>query len=79
MRLVGARSAGLAYTRAMMAFLLFAPAPREVLMVGLGGGSVALFVHEHLPRTRITVVELDPEGRAAARHLFRLAGVTTGG
>ena len=29
------------YTRTMMAFLLFQPLPREVLMIGLGGGSMA--------------------------------------
>src|SRR5262245_39697853 len=62
----------LAYTRAMMAFLLFAPAPREILMVGLGGGSVARFVHEHLLRTRITVVELNAKVVAAARTFFGL-------
>jgi spermidine synthase len=60
----------LAYTRAMMAFMLFAPAPRDLLMVGLGGGSIARFVHEQLPRTRITVVEINPEVVAAARSFF---------
>ena len=29
------------YTRAMMAFLLFEPRPRDILMIGLGGGSMA--------------------------------------
>jgi spermidine synthase len=62
----------LAYTRAMMAFLLFRPAPRDVLMVGLGGGSIARFAHERLPRTRMTVVEINPEVVAAARTFFGL-------
>jgi spermidine synthase len=62
----------LAYTRAMMAFLLFLPAPRELLMVGLGGGSIARFAHERLPRSRITVVEINPEVIAAARSFFGL-------
>lgn len=48
-----------AYTRKMMGFLLFVPNPRRVLMVGLGGGSLAKFCHRHLPRTRVTVVEID--------------------
>jgi spermidine synthase len=56
----------------MMAFLLFRPAPREVLMVGLGGGSIARFAHERLPRTRMTVVEINPEVVAAARTFFGL-------
>ena len=51
----------IAYTRKMMAFLLFAPNPGHVLMVGLGGGSLAKFCHRHLPRTRLTVVEIDPD------------------
>ena len=50
-----------AYTRKMMAFLLFRPAPRHVLMIGLGGGSLAKFCYRHLPRTRITVVEISEE------------------
>jgi spermidine synthase len=50
-----------AYTRKMMAFLLFRPAPRHVLMIGLGGGSLAKFCYRHLPRTRITVVEISAE------------------
>ncbi|MGE5794947.1 MAG: methyltransferase domain-containing protein [Bacteroidota bacterium] len=62
----------LAYTRAMMAFLLFVPAPREILMVGLGGGSIARFVHERLPRTRFTGIELNPKVVAAARAFFGL-------
>lgn len=48
----------LAYVRAMMMFVLFVPRPRHILMVGLGGGSLAKFCHRHLPRTRITVVEV---------------------
>lgn len=50
-----------AYTRKMMGFVLFVPNPRHVLMVGLGGGSLAKFCHRHLPRTRLTVVEVDSD------------------
>jgi len=49
------------YTRKMMAFLLFAPAPQHVLMIGLGGGSLAKFCYRHLPHTRISVVEISAE------------------
>jgi spermidine synthase len=49
----------LAYTRSMMAFLLFNRCPRNLLLLGLGGGSLARFCHRHLPDTRITVVELN--------------------
>jgi spermidine synthase len=50
----------LAYTRKMMAFLLFHPNPKRILLIGLGGGSLAKFCHRHLPRARITAVEIDP-------------------
>jgi spermidine synthase len=48
----------LAYTRAMMCFALFVPRPRHIVMVGLGGGSLAKFCHRHFPEARITVLEL---------------------
>jgi len=48
----------LAYARAMMCFVLFKPAPEHIVMVGLGGGSLAKFCHRYLPRSRITVLEL---------------------
>jgi spermidine synthase len=48
-----------AYTRKMMAFLLFKPEPTDILMIGLGGGSLAKFCYRHLPNTCITVVEVN--------------------
>lgn len=48
-----------AYTRKMMAFLLFKPNPRNIVIVGLGGGSLAKFCYRNLPRSNITVVEID--------------------
>jgi spermidine synthase len=50
-----------AYTQKMMAFLLFNRAPRDILMIGLGGGSLVKFCHRHLRNTRLTVVEIDPD------------------
>ena len=49
-----------AYTRKMMAFLLFNPNPKHIVMVGLGGGSLAKFCYRNLPRAEISVVEIDP-------------------
>jgi spermidine synthase len=60
----------LSYTRSMMAFLLFHPEPRRVLMVGLGGGSVTKFIHHHIPAAHTTVVEINPRVVAIARSLF---------
>lgn len=48
----------LSYARAMMCFVLFHPQPEHILMVGLGGGSLAKFCYRYLPRSRITVLEL---------------------
>lgn len=50
----------LAYTRMMMGFLLFVPNPASLCMIGLGGGSLAKFCYRHLPRTTITVIEINP-------------------
>ncbi|MBT9609222.1 MAG: transferase [Aquabacterium sp.] len=46
------------YTRAMMGCLLLHPAPRRVLMIGLGGGSMLKYLHRHLPHATFTVVEI---------------------
>jgi spermidine synthase len=46
------------YLRAMMCFVLFVPRPRHIVMVGLGGGSLAKFCYRHFPDARITVIEL---------------------
>ncbi|HQT25842.1 MAG TPA: polyamine aminopropyltransferase, partial [Burkholderiales bacterium] len=72
MRLSRPDSLELAYTRAMMAFLLFHPEPEEILMIGLGGGSLAKFVHRHMMRTRTVAVEINPKIVSVARNLFYL-------
>jgi spermidine synthase len=61
MRLADPYALEFAYTRKMMAFLLFVPNPAHVLMVGLGGGSLAKFCHRHLPAARLTVVEVNSD------------------
>lgn len=49
------------YTRAMMGFLLIEPAPRSILMIGLGGGSMLKYMHKHLPEADITTVEISQD------------------
>ena len=61
----------LAYLRAMMMFVLFVPRPRHILMVGLGGGSLAKFCYRYLPHSRITVLELRADV-IALREQFRV-------
>jgi spermidine synthase len=72
MRLTQPNHLELSYTRCMMAFLLFVPPPARVVMIGLGGGSLAKFVYHKMPKTRITAVEINPGVPAIAREFFQL-------
>ena len=56
------------YTRTMMGFLLMVHKPAHILMIGLGGGSLAKFCYHHLPETRITVVDINPHVIAMRGH-----------
>ena len=70
MRVKAPNELELAYTRSMMGFLLFHPEPRDILMIGLGGGSVAKFVYHRLPAVKTRVVEINPQVVVAARSHF---------
>ena len=72
MRLDDPYALALDYTRCMMAFLLFHPEPREALLIGLGGGSLAKFLHRELRSLRMRIVEIDPRVIDAARTHFHL-------
>jgi spermidine synthase len=72
MRLDDPYALALDYTRCMMAFLLFHPEPREALMVGLGGGSLAKFFHRRLREVRTRIVEIDAQVIAMARTHFHV-------
>lgn len=61
------------YTRTMMGFLLFQPAPAHIGMIGLGGGSLAKFCHRQLPGSRMTVLEINPHV-IALRDEFQVPG-----
>ena len=62
----------LAYSRGMMMFLLFMKQPKDLLMIGLGGGSVAKYVHHFLPEMQTRVVEINPRIIQVARSHFYL-------
>jgi len=72
MRIARPNELEIAYTRSMMAFLLFNPDPRQVLMIGLGGGSLAKFVYYRMPLAHAAVVEVNPRVVAVAREFFHL-------
>jgi spermidine synthase len=71
MRLDDPDRLSLRYTRKMMAFLLFNRAPERILLLGLGGGSLAKFCYRHLPCTALTAVEVNPDV-IALREEFRI-------
>ncbi len=60
MRLQHADALDLEYTRLMMGFLLFCPAPAQIGLIGLGGGSLVKYCHRHLQRSALTVAEINP-------------------
>lgn len=62
----------LAYTRAMLAPLLFLPPPRRVLLIGLGGGALLRWLHRHCPQARLEVIELRPAVVDVCRRQFGL-------
>ncbi len=56
----------------MMANLLFQPAPRRCLLLGLGGGDLVRYLHHQLPSCNITAVELDAGMVDISKHYFAL-------
>lgn len=72
MRIARPNDLELAYTRSMMGFLLFNERPQRVLMIGLGGGSLAKFIYHRLPWVATEVVEINPRVVTIARQCFHV-------
>lgn len=60
------------YSRAIMYFLLFSEQLKNVLMVGLGGGSVTKYIHGYCPEINQTVVEINRQVIQIAKSHFYL-------
>jgi len=60
------------YSQAMMAGLMFNDNPQKVLMIGLGGGSIAKFLLHEFPDCRIKAVEFRNGVLKVARSHFGL-------
>ena len=58
------------YPQMMMGALYVKPAPRSVLIIGLGGGTIPRALVETLPEVQIDVVEIDPAVVRVARQYF---------
>lgn len=62
----------LPYTQYMAASLLLQPKPREILIVGIGAGSLIRFFSHHFPGCQIDGVDSSPDILALAHGYFRL-------
>ena len=51
----------LQYTRSAFVGLALAGAPRRMLVVGVGGGTVPMFLRKHYPEAVIDAVDIDPQ------------------
>ncbi len=60
----------LAYAKVMPVGLALVERPRRVLIIGLGGGTIPMFLHKHYPKTTIDVVDIDPDVVDVAKRYF---------
>ena len=60
------------YTRVMTVAAIYPPAPKKILMIGLGGGSISTYLGRAMPDVTIDTIELDPGVVAAAKKYFGL-------
>jgi len=60
----------LTYTRGIMCFLLFKNNVKDMLTIGLGGGSVAKHVYTNCPDIKSTIVEINPKVIQVSRNQF---------
>jgi len=62
----------LSYLRSMLIPLVFSPEPKRILLLGLGGGTLARFFLQHFPEAEIEAVELRSEVVEIAKRFFKL-------
>ena len=60
----------LPYARVALAGLALCEEPRRILVVGLGGGTLPMFLRAHYPAATIDVAEIDPEVVDVAKKFF---------
>jgi len=60
----------LPYARVALAGLALCEEPRRILVVGLGGGSLPMFLRKHYPAAAIDVAEIDPGVVDVANQFF---------
>ncbi len=60
------------YNQTMTAALAYPTAPKRILMIGLGAGSISTYLGRAMPDAQIDVVELDPGVISAGKDYFGL-------
>ena len=60
----------LPYARVALVGLALCEEPRRVLIVGLGGGTLPMFLRKHYPNATIDAVDIDPEVVDVAKKFF---------
>lgn len=58
------------YTRLATISVIYPPEPRRMLMLGLGGGSIAEYLLRAMPDLSVTSIEVDPAVLGCARKYF---------
>src|SRR5205085_4930844 len=62
----------LRYAQVMTIATIYPEAPRRILMLGLGGGSISTYLGRFMPETAVTTMEIDPGVITAAKTYFGL-------
>jgi len=62
----------LEYAQQMMAWMLFCPAPEQVLQLGLGTGALTKFCYRQFETCQVTAIELNPSVIAICESMFKL-------
>jgi spermidine synthase len=62
----------LRYAQVMTIATIYPEAPRRILMLGLGGGSISTYLGRFMPDAAVTTVEIDPGVITAAKTYFGL-------
>jgi spermidine synthase len=61
---------GLPYTQAAFVGLALSEEPRRILVVGLGGGTLPMFLRKYYPQAAIDAVDIDPDVVDVAKKFF---------
>ncbi len=61
----------LPYTRYMLLSLIFCPEPKSILHIGLGGGSIARWIHYEFPNIKQSIIEMNEDVIEAAYRFFK--------